>query len=74
MHNCAGKVLKGSRWPEIGGEGGEQPIEREERKEKENTKPTKSLYRLIESAALDVGKRPGGLAVEIVSWLRPPVT
>ena len=48
--------------------------EREERKEKESTKPTKSPYLLIESAALDVGKRPGGLAVEIVSWLRRPVT
>ena len=68
-----GKVLKGSRWPEIVGEGGEQPRTGEE-KGKENTKPTNHICLVRESAALEVGKKPGGLAVEIVSWLRPPVT
>ena len=68
-----GKVLKGSRWPEIVGEGGEQPRKGEE-KGKENTKPANHFYLVVESASLEVGKRPGGLAVDIVSWLRPPVT
>ena len=63
-------------WPEKGREleRGRKPTGRRVKGKEGKQKPTKSLYQLIESAALEVDKRPGGLAVEIVSWLRSPVT
>ena len=54
------------------GEGREANEEKGEKK-RSKPKPAQIFYLWMESAAHDVERWPGGRAVAMVSWLRPPV-